>query len=155
MSLENPFSGMQLRSFYDENADKWWFSAVDVCAMLTGKDYDGARKYWNSQKHNLYKVRNQLVVNYDQLKLPAANGKHYFTDVFDAVGVAYLIQIIPYAKAYPYKMWLAQMVASNTNLETLLAEAGAKDAKEIRQHIDSTGSAYELQTIVRKDIPLQ
>ena len=152
---ENPFNGMKLRSFYDKSADKWWFSAVDVCAMLTGKDYDGARKYWNNQKHNLYKVRNQLVVNYDQLKLPAANGRYYYTDVFDAVSVAYLIQIIPYAKAHPYKMWLAHMIVTNTNLEELLAEAGAEDAKEIRKHKDSTDAPYELQTVTREDIPLQ
>jgi len=153
--IPNPFTDHRLRSFYDRAAEKWWFSAVDICAMLTGKDFDAARKYWKTQKYKLRQNGFQLVTKSNQLKFPAANGKYYFTDVFDAAGVAILIQITQSSSAIPFKMWLAQLVVRHTNFETLLAKVGAKDAMEILKHSDTSDAPYELQTITREDIPLQ
>jgi len=154
MQPKNPFTGKSLRCFYDKAAQKWWFSAVDVCAMLTNKDFDDARKYWKRQKHEYRKRGGQLVQKSDQLKFPAANGKYYYTDVFDIVGVIFLIQIIPTLSADPYRLWLAEMVANNTNMETLLAEAGAEDAKQIEEHKNIMDTPYKLQTITREEIPI-
>jgi len=101
-SDENPFAGKPLRCFYDKEAAKWWFSAVDICAVLTGSDYDTARKYWKNQKYQKYQLekrKGQLVTDSDQLKFAAANGKYYFTDVLDIREVLYLIQIIPQPKS--------------------------------------------------------
>ena len=153
-SGENPFIGKSLRCFYDEPAQKWWFSAVDICAVLTDSDYNAARRYWKRQKNEFKNRKGQLARESDQLKLPAANGKYYFTDVLDIREIIYLIQIIPSPKTEPFRLWLADMVVNNTNIETLLAEAGAEDAKQIEAHARNAGVPYVRHTIKRKEIPL-
>jgi len=154
-SDSNPFIGKPLRCFYDKEAEKWWFSAVDICAMLTDSGYDAARKYWKSQKYEFRKYREQLVEESDQLKLPSPDGKYYFTDVLDIREVIYLIQIIPSPKAEPFRLWLADIVANNTAVETLLVEAGAEDAKQIEAHKKNSDAPYVRQVITREDIPLE
>ncbi|MCL2286859.1 MAG: hypothetical protein FWC32_10920 [Firmicutes bacterium] len=154
MQMINPFAGKQIRCFYDGPAEKWWYSAVDICAILTGSDYDTARKYWKQLKHDLAARKNQLVRESDQLKMPAANGKYYFTDVLDFREVVYLVQIIPSPKAEPFRLWLAEVVANSTDIEAALIEAGAESVKEIQKHINKTGDGYEQLNITKKDIPL-
>jgi len=151
---ENPFAGKPLRCFYDKEAAKWWFSAVDICAVLMGSDYAYARKYWKDQKYQFRKRRGQLVEEFDQLKFAATNGKYYFTDVLDIREVLYLIQIIPSPKAEPFRLWLADMLVNNTAIETLLVEAGAEDAKQIEAHKANSGVPYIRQNIIRENIPL-
>jgi len=154
MQTKNPFTGKPLRCFYDKAAQKWWFSAVDICAMLTDKSYDDARQHWKRLKYQFRKRGGQPVGKSDQLKLPAANGKYYYTDVLDIIGAIYLIQVIPNPNADPYRLWLAEMVANNTNIEDLLAEAGAEDAKQIEEHKNTMNTPYQLQTITREEIPI-
>ena len=129
----NPFANKNLRCLYDKAAQKWWFSAVDICAILTDSDYESAREYWKASKYNFAVKGNQLVASCDQLKMPARNGKYYFTEVLDIRQVIYLIQIIPSPKAEPYRLWLADMVASNTPMEQLLSEAGEPCAAQIQE----------------------
>ena len=152
MQPENPFTGKPLRCFYDQTASKWWFSAVDICAILTDSDYETARLYWKQLKNKLTRRKNQLVAKSNQLKMPAPDGKYYFTDMLDIKEIIYLIQIVPSHKAEPYRLWLADVVASNTTVESLLVETGAEYAKQIDRHARSTGKPYELQIVTKGDL---
>ena len=101
-------------------------------------------------------AKNQSVPNWNQLKFAGADGKYYFTDVLDIREIVYLIQTIPSPKARPFRLWLAELVVQNTNLETLMAEAGVKNAMEVEEYNQTSGEPYVLEThkrtrIVRKD----
>jgi len=104
------FEQKQVRAEWDEEGQKWWFSVADVVAVLTEQD-DGltARKYWNKLKQRLKEEGNESVTNCHQLKLEAADGKKYLTDVADAEQILRLIQSIPSKKAEPFKLWLAKV----------------------------------------------
>lgn len=104
------FGEKKVRSVWDEEQEKWYFSIVDVCGVLTdSKDYQTARKYWNKLKERLKKEGNESVTNCHQLKLVATDGKRYNTDVADLEGILRIIQSIPSKKAEPIKRWLAQV----------------------------------------------
>lgn len=76
------FEGYQIRRHYDEMTETWWFSVVDIIRVLTQQpDFKTARKYWNKLKERLDKEGSRLVTNCHQLKMPAADGKSYLTDV--------------------------------------------------------------------------
>jgi len=103
------FEEKQVRATWDNENGKWWFSIVDICAILTDSDYQPARKYWKVLKGRLEKEGNQSVTNCYQLKLEAADGKKYLTDVADTEQILRLVQSIPSKKAEPFKMWLAKV----------------------------------------------
>jgi hypothetical protein len=104
------FESQQIRTEWDAEAEKWWFSVVDIVAVLTDQpDYTKARKYWSVLKVRLKKEGSQLATNCSQLKLTAADGKKYLTDVADTEQLLRLIQSIPSKKAEPFKLWLAQV----------------------------------------------
>ncbi|MCL2196902.1 MAG: hypothetical protein FWB77_04740 [Treponema sp.] len=90
------FNGVQVRHIWDEEAEKWWWSIIDIVAILTEQQDDlKARKYWNKLKQRLNEERNQTVTNCHLLKLPAQDGKMRFTDVADTEQILRLIQSIP------------------------------------------------------------
>ena len=101
------FENMKVRALWDEEAEKWWFSIADICAILAESE-DG-RKYWSVLKTRLKKEGSELATNCSQLKMQAADGKMYLTDVADTEQVLRLIQSIPSKKAEPFKMWLAKV----------------------------------------------
>lgn len=104
------FESKQVRTVWDAETEEWYFSVVDVVEVLTdSKDYLTARKYWNKLKQRLTAEGSELVTFCHQLKLPAADGKNYKTDVLDTQGVLRLVQSIPSHKAEPFKMWLAKV----------------------------------------------
>ncbi len=104
------FDGQAIRRVYDENADIWWFSVVDVVQVLTQQPDDlTARKYWNQLKRRLDKEGSQLVTSCHQLKMPAADGKLRLTDAATAETLLRLVQSIPSPKAEPIKLWLAKV----------------------------------------------
>jgi hypothetical protein len=103
------FEEKQVRAVWDEEAEKWWLSVVDVCAVLTDSDYQTARKYWKVLKGRLAKEGNETVTNCYQLKMLAPDGKMRLTDVADTEQVLRLIQSIPSKKAEPFKLWLAKV----------------------------------------------
>ncbi len=106
------FQDRQVRSVWDEEQEKWYFSIVDVCGVLTDQpDIDHARNYWKVLKHRLKKEGNESVTNCNQLKMPSADGKSYKTDVADAEQLFRFIQSIPSPKAEPFKQWMAQVAA--------------------------------------------
>ena len=90
------FEDRKVRTVWDDELQKWFFSIVDVCHVLTdSKDYQTARKYWKVLKGRLKKEGNESVTNCHQLKLEAADGKKYKTDVADFEQLFRLIQSIP------------------------------------------------------------
>jgi DNA-damage-inducible protein D len=104
------FEGHGIRRLYDEKTETWFFSVVDIIQVLTQQpDYQTARKYWNKLKERLSKEGSQSVTGCHQLKLPAADGKSYLTDVADAETLLRLVQSVPSPKAEPIKLWLAKV----------------------------------------------
>ena len=87
---------------WDDKAEKWYFSVVDVVAVLTGSA--NPRNYWKVLKSRLKKEENQSVTNCNQLRLKAADGKFYKTDVADQEQLFRLIQSIPSPKAEPFNI---------------------------------------------------
>lgn len=105
------FEEKRVRTAWDTDAEKWWFSVVDVVSVLTDSDYQTARKYWKVLKGRLLKEGNQSVTNCYQLKMESTDGKRYLTDVADTEQLFRLIQSIPSPKAEPFKQWMAQVAA--------------------------------------------
>ena len=106
------FETKKVRTVWDSEQEKWYFSIVDVCEVLTeSKDALTARKYWNKLKQRLKEEGNETVTNCHQFKLPAADGKMRLTDVADTEQLFRLIQSIPSHKAEPFKQWMAQVAS--------------------------------------------
>ena len=104
------FEDYKIRRLYDEDIETWFFSVVDIIQVLIQQpDYQTARKYWNKLKERLKKEGNESVTNCHRLKLEAADGKKYLTDVANAETLLRLIQSVPSPKAEPIKMWLAKV----------------------------------------------
>ena len=103
------FEEKKVRAVYDDAEEKWYFSIVDVCGVLTeSKD---ATAYWRKLKQRLKEEGNETVTNCHALKLQAADGKMRKTDVADTEQLFRLIQSIPSPKAEPFKQWMAQVAA--------------------------------------------
>jgi hypothetical protein len=106
------FEEKKVRTVWDDVEEKWYFSIVDVCGVLTeSKDALTARKYWNKLKQRLKEEGNETVTNCHQLKMKAADGKMRLTDVADTEQLFRLIQSIPSPKAEPFKQWMAQVAS--------------------------------------------
>ncbi len=110
MNKENTvklFEQKQVRSFWDEEQGKWYFSVVDVIEILT--ESPRARKYWNALKTKLKAEGSELSQTLGQLKMQAEDGKMRETDVADTETLLRIIQSIPSPKAEPFKQWLAKV----------------------------------------------
>lgn len=104
------FEGNRIRHIYDEEKETYYFSVVDIVAILIEKDYQTARKYWNKLAQRLRdEGSEQTVTNCHQLKLESSDGKKYKTDVADIKTIFRIIQSIPSKKAEPIKQWLAKV----------------------------------------------
>ncbi|MBI1779869.1 MAG: Bro-N domain-containing protein [Sphingobacteriales bacterium] len=101
------FEDKKVRTLWDAEQEKWYFSIVDVIAILT--ESPNPRKYWSVLKTRLKAEGSQLATNCSQLKMQSADGKFYLTDVADTEQLFRLIQSIPSPKAEPFKLWLAQV----------------------------------------------
>ena len=101
----NIFDQKKVRTVWDEESEEWYFSIVDVVAVLT--DSPNPRKYWSVLKTRLKKEGSELTTVCSQLKMPAADGKNYLTDVASTNQLFRLIQSIPSPKAEPFKLWIA------------------------------------------------
>ncbi|MCL2372612.1 MAG: hypothetical protein FWC78_04335 [Defluviitaleaceae bacterium] len=149
--MNNPFTNKNLRSFFDHGEKKWWFSAVDICAILIESDYDTAREYWKKFKYDYTQQKFQLVGFSDQLKFPSPDGKYYFTDAIGITEAIYLIQIIPSPKAEPYRLWLANFVASDTNIEEILAAAGEERRQQIKEAYKNNPEKLAQRQVIKKE----
>jgi hypothetical protein len=107
MSNIKLFESQKIRSHWDAEKEKWYFSIVDIIGILT--DSPNPRKYWSVLKTRLKQEGSQLTTICSQLKLQAADGKFYLTDVADTEGLLRIIQSIPSPRAEPFKQWLAKV----------------------------------------------
>lgn len=104
------FEEHKIRRVYDDAAEIWWFSVVDVVqALIQQADFQTARKYWNKLKERLAKEGSESVTGCHRLELKAADGKSYLTDVATAETLLRLVQSVPSPKAEPIKLWLAKV----------------------------------------------
>ncbi len=101
------FDEKLVRTVWDDEQEKWYFSVVDVVEVLT--DSPNPQVYWRVLKKRLLAEGNETVTNCNGLKMRAADGKMRMTDVLDTEQLFRLIQSIPSPKAEPFKMWLAQI----------------------------------------------
>jgi hypothetical protein len=101
------FEQKQVRSLWNEEEEKWYFSIVDVVGILS--ESPNPNNYWKVLKNRLKKEGSQLVTNCNQLKMVSSDGKYYKTDVADTEQLFRLIQTVPSPKAEPFKLWLAQV----------------------------------------------
>lgn len=101
------FENKKIRSNWDSEQEKWFFSIVDIIEVLT--DSPRPRKYWSALKTKLKLEGSELSQNLGQLKMQSEDGKFYLTDVADTEQLFRLIQSIPSPKAEPFKQWLAKV----------------------------------------------
>jgi prophage antirepressor-like protein len=103
------FEEKKVRTVWDDQEEKWYFSIVDVCAVLA--ESKAPQAYWRKLKQRLKDEGNETVTNCHQLKLRAEDGKMRSTDVADNEQLFRLVQSIPSKKAEPFKQWMAQVAA--------------------------------------------
>lgn len=101
------FGNDKIRAVWDDEQEKWYFSVVDVVAVLT--ESPNPQTYWRVLKKRLKDEGNETVTNCNGLKMPAADGKMRLTDVADTEQLLRIIQSVPSPKAEPFKMWLAKV----------------------------------------------
>ncbi|MBP5435532.1 Bro-N domain-containing protein [bacterium] len=101
------FEERQVRTIWDKEKEEWYFSVVDVIAVLT--DSDRPRKYWNDLKNKLIAEGSELSEKIGQLKMLSSDGKFYKTDCMTTEQLFRLIQSVPSPKAEPFKLWMAQV----------------------------------------------
>ena len=128
------FEEKKIRTLWDSETEEWYFSVVDVVAVLTDSDYQTARNYWKVLKNRLKKEGNETVTNCNRLKLISEDGKMRLTDVATTQQLFRLIQSIPSPKAEPFKLWMAQVAAERLDLmqdPELSIEQAMKDYKRL------------------------
>lgn len=115
MSQQNKiqlFEERKVRTLWDDEQEKWYFSIIDVIGVLTDQqDYQASRIYGKVLKFRLSKEGNQTVTNCNQLKMQAPDGKMRLTDIADTEQLFRLIQSIPSPKAEPFKQWIVQVAS--------------------------------------------
>ncbi len=131
------FEGKRIRRYWNESQEKWYFSVVDVVAILSGSV--NPRNYWKVLKNRLKKEGSEVVTKCNQLKMQSSDGKFYLTDAADTEVMLRIIQSIPSPKAEPLKLWLARVgyerieethdpeLAINRALQTYLRKGYSKD----------------------------
>ena len=107
------FEERRVRTVWDDEQEKWYFSIVDVVAVLT--DSSNPQTYWRVLKKRLLSEGNETVTNCNGLKMQAADGKMRLTDVADTEQLLRLIQSIPSLKAEPFKLWMAKVASERLN----------------------------------------
>ncbi len=104
------FEDFKIRRIYDDKAETWYFSVVDVvAALIQQRDHQAARNYWKVLKSRLKKEGSQTVTNCNRLKMAAEDGKMRLTDVANPETLLRIVQSVPSPKAEPIKLWLAKV----------------------------------------------
>ncbi len=104
------FENFKIRREYDEKKEVWYFSVIDIIAVLTEQtDYNTAKTYWTTLKNRLKNEGSQVVTKCDRLKMVAQDGKMRETDVADPETILRIVQSVPSKKAEPIKLWLAKV----------------------------------------------
>ena len=108
-SLIQFFEDKKIRTLFDEENQAWYFSIVDVCAVLSQTKNAAPRNYWNDLKRKLKSEKNELHEKIVQLKMPAEDGKMRETDVLCTKDIVRLVQEIPSKKAKQFRIWIAKV----------------------------------------------
>ena len=149
------FQDNKIRRHWDNKKEKWYFSVVDIVAVLSNSD--SPRKYWNKLKERLKIEGNESVTKCHQLKMEASDGKYYLTDAADTETLLRLVQSIPSPNAEPFKLWLAKVgyerleetadpeLAINRALKTYLQKGYSQSW--INQRLKSIGIKYVSRSI--------
>ena len=104
------FESYKIRRIFDEKTDTWYFSLIDIIAVLIDqKDFKKAQSYWTTLKSRLKKEGNESVTKCDKLKMQSSDGKFYKTDAANVETILRLVQSVPSPKAEPIKLWLAKI----------------------------------------------
>jgi hypothetical protein len=104
------FEDKKIRRIWDEHRERWYFSVVDIVAILTDQlDHRKAQSYWTTLKNRLKEEGSEVVTKCDQLRMQASDGKYYGTDAADTEILLRLIQSVPSPKAESIKLWLAKV----------------------------------------------
>ena len=152
----NPWQGKQLRSMYDPTTQGYWFSVVDLCAVLTDISQDAARNYWKQIKYRQNLKQTQTVTESNHLKFETPNGKYYNTEVVDFKNLIQFIQTHPSPKANPYRLWLTDMMFAGvaiTEIEKELAKLGEETAGQIvEKYKDNPKEQYTRMTVQREKL---
>jgi len=131
------FQGKKIRRLWNDGEERWYFSVVDVVAVLS--ESKNPRKYWNKLAERLRKEGSESVTKCHQLKMKASDGKYYMTDAADTEVILRIIQSVPSPNAEPFKLWLAQVgyerleetadpeLAINRALKTYLKKGYSQD----------------------------
>ena len=145
------FKENKIRSLWNEENDKWYFSIVDVIEAMV--DCPNSNNYWKVMKHRLKRDGNESVTNCNQLKMRSSDGKMYKTDVADMEQLLRIIQVIPSPKAEPFKQWMAEVGAQRlTQLNDPLLSINQAMADYNKQgYSDSWINQRLKSTEVRKD----
>lgn len=139
------FEDKKIRTVWDDEEEKWYFSIVDVVGALTDQpDVEHARNYWKVLKHRLKKDGNELVTSCNQLKLRASDGKSYKTDVADTEQLFRIIQSIPSPKAEPIKLWIAHVEQS--------ASAKSKNPQTLEDNMKCAADGGDVARVAREQL---
>jgi len=104
------FEGQKIRRIWDEKTETWYFSIIDITAVLTEQPvFKKAQSYWTTLKNRLKQEGNESVTKCDKLKMQSADGKFYLTDAANVETILRLVQSVPSKKAEPIKLWLARV----------------------------------------------
>ena len=156
------FNDREVRAVWDEDNNKWWFSVLDIVAVLMGyDDYTKTRNYWKYLKSKLKREKNELVSTTNQLKLAAADGKKYLTDTLDSEGVIFLAKYFPNNKATNFLDWFtysdnsidgqSKKKAYSFFESNLISEAEVGTAKSLQKiHAYLFGGLYDFAGQIRQ-----
>lgn len=106
-TISNLFEGKEIRSIWNSDEEKYYFSVVDVISVLTERK--DPSHYWRTLKSRMIQEGNETVTKCDPLKLRAKDGKMRYTDMLDTRNIFRLIESVPSPKAEPFKLWLANL----------------------------------------------
>ena len=126
-----------IRHHFDEKSGKWYFSVVDVIAIIT-KSSD-PRNYWKVLKNRLKKAQNKLVTECNQLKMLASDGKYYLTDVADEETILDIVKLISEEYVFPFRLWfdnLEQKQSPHIPQESFLRDYGKSRKKSYPQSVE-------------------
>ena len=153
-----PFTNATLRSIYDPAINGYWFSVVDLFAILTDSNHKTARNYWKWLKDKQTAISSEVVSVTNHLKWQAPNGKYHSTEAVDFKNLIYLIQICPSPKANAYRLWLADMMFEGVTMEVLereLAKLGEESARLVVEKYADNPEGYLRVTTRRRGISVQ
>ena len=149
------FEDRKIRTVWDDEQEKWYFSIVDVVGALTDQpDTEHARNYWKVLKHRLKKEGNETVTNCNRLKLMAEDGKQRLTDVADTEQLFRIIQSIPSPKAEPFKQWMAHVASERIDQlqDPELSITKSKNPQTLEDNMKCAADGGDVARVAREQL---